>query len=280
MNNAETQYLEILQRILNGTVKKDRTGTGTVSLFGEVIKHDYKLGFPLLTTKRVFYKAIIHELLWFLKGTESAQYLIDNKIRIWDEWLQKNSQGEAVLPHTYGVKWRNFDGVDQIQYVINEIKENPYSRRLVVSAWDARHVKTAALTWCHVLFQFNITPEQDKAKDQQKDDGKLGDIDISVYQRSADWFLGVPFNLASYSCLLYMIGEITNYRPNQMTYTFGNSHVYLNHLEQCNIQLSRKPKNLPSLSLNHKDDIDSFTYEDFKIENYEYHPSLVGKVSI
>lgn len=186
--NAEKQYLECLHNIMeNGSVKPNRTGVDAISTFGQTIRHDYSEGFPLLTTKKMFTKGIIHELLWFLKGTEDATYLIENSVHIWDEWMQEKD-GKKILPHTYGVKWRNFDGVDQIAYVIDEIRNNPYSRRLVVSAWDARHLKDAALTWCHVLFQFFIEKDDDKPPDKRKSDGRLGDISIGAWQRSCDFF--------------------------------------------------------------------------------------------
>lgn len=277
--NAEQDYLNILDSILTDGIKKeDRTGTGTLSLFGSTIKHDYSLGFPLLTTKKMAYKAIIHELLWFLKGTEDATYLKENNCKIWDEWM-KHDGHKYYLPHTYGVKWRNFDGTDQIQNLIDEIDRNPDSRRLVVSAWDPRFVSAAALTWCHILFQINIV--QNKYLDKYPKDGKKGDMSIAIYQRSADWFLGVPFNIASYSFLLYMIAQVTGYRPKHMHYTFGDSHVYLNHIEQCQEQISRKTFDFPVLKLNKGvKDIDSFSIEDFSIEGYQSHSAIKGKVSV
>lgn len=187
--NAEKEYLYILCDILkNGSYKEDRTGVGSFSVFGRSIRHKYEDGFPLLTTKKMFTKGIIGELLWFLKGTEDPKFLIDNNIHIWDEWIKENK-----LPHTYGVKWRNFDGVDQVQNIINQIKEDPNSRRLIVSAWDPRHISDAALPWCHILWQLNI--ELDKYKDPKliPNDEKHGDISIAVYQRSADFFFGRAF---------------------------------------------------------------------------------------
>lgn len=276
MNNAETQYLAELKRILEEGIKKpNRTGIDAISVFGATIKHDYSEGFPLLTTKKMFTKGIIHELLWFLKGTEDAKYLIDNNVHIWDGWMK-----DGKLPHTYGVKWRNFDGTDQITNVIEEIKTNPDSRRMVVSAWDARHIKDAALTWCHVMFQLNVVQDKYKQPNEITNDGKKGDISISVYQRSADFFLGVGFNIASYSFLLYMIAEITGYRPKSMYYTFGDAHIYSNHIEQCKIQLSRSQFKLPILNINHKDNIDDFVYEDFVINGYKCHDKIVGDVAI
>lgn len=190
MSNAEYQYLDIVKDILdNGIVSDDRTGTGTKSVFGRSIRHDYKNGFPLLTTKKMFIKGILGELLWFLKGTEDASFLIDNKIRIWNEWMQEKN-GKKILPHTYGVKWRNFDGVDQIANLIKGIKENPKSRRHFVSAWDPRHIEDAALPWCHVSFNINVVLDKDKPPDKRcNNDGRFGDLNIATYQRSADFFL-------------------------------------------------------------------------------------------
>jgi len=280
--NAEIEYLKILDNILeDGFKKPNRTGIDAISTFGQVVRHDYSEGFPLLTTKKMFTRGILHELLWFLKSTEDASYLIDNNVHIWDEWMQEKD-GRKVLPHTYGVKWRNFDGVDQVAYVINEIKENPDSRRILFTAWDPRHIKDAALTWCHVLVQFYVEQDKYKPPGSCPDDGRLGDISIGTWQRSSDFFffLGVPFNQASYSFLLYMIAEVTNYRPKSMFYCFGDSHIYTNHIEQCKLQLSRKPYKLPKLKINHRDNIDDFVYEDFKIEDYVYHPMIKGEVAI
>lgn len=182
-------YLDIVRDILdNGNQVSDRTGTGTISVFGRSIRHNYKDGFPLLTTKKMFTKGIIGELLWFLKGTEDASFLVENKIKIWDAWMEDGNCGEKILPHTYGVKWRNFDGVDQIQRLIDDINKNPSSRRHVVSAWDPRHIDDAALTWCHILFQLQTVLDEDKPPDKRINDGKIGDLNIATYQRSADFF--------------------------------------------------------------------------------------------
>lgn len=187
-NKTETQYLDILKDILdNGEIRKDRTGTGCISVFGRSIRHSYSEGFPLLTTKKMFIKGILIELLWFLKGTEDASFLIENNVHIWDKWFVEKD-GKKVLPHTYGVKWRNFYGTDQVANLIKQINENPYSRRLVVSAWDAANVNNAALPWCHVLWQINVSPEEAKPPDKRINDGKKGDISIAVTQRSADFF--------------------------------------------------------------------------------------------
>ena len=273
--NAEDQYLSIMKDILErGDLKENRTGIDTKDLFGVSLAHDFELGFPLLTTKKMYTKAILHELLWFLKGTEDAQYLIDNKIRIWDEWMKSGvckpclgtgkRPGKAVstrgyckvcngsgysskktLPHTYGAKWRDFDGVDQIANLIEQIKTNPNSRRHIVSAWDPRHVSDTALPWCHILQQYNV---------------RNGYLDVAVYQRSSDWFLGVPFNIASYGFLLSMIADVTGLKPGRMHYTFGSAHVYMNHVDQCAQQLSNPVLYCPKLKINHRDSIDDFIY--------------------
>lgn len=289
--NAENQYLAIMKDILeNGEEVLDRTGTGTKKLFGKQIIHDFALGFPLLTTKKMHIKSIVGELLWFLKGTEDAQYLIDNKITIWDEWMKDGTAlvqkydpyhlshedgyyfeeaktGKKVLPHTYGVKWRDFGGVDQIAEVIESIKTNPNSRRHVVSAWDPPNVKNAALPWCHMLFQFNC--------------GKDGALDIKVTQRSADWFLGVPFNLASYAFLLYIVARETGRTPRRMIYDFGDSHCYLSHIDACQNQLQRNVKVPPTLLLKTgQRNIDDYNILDFIVLNYEPHPAIKAPVSV
>jgi len=279
--NAEIEYLKILDEILKfGVPKSDRTNTGNLELFGRSIRHNYEEGFPLLTTKKMFSKGIIIELLWFLKNTEDPSYMLENGVHIWDGWMKEDENGKKTLPHTYGKKWRDFYGCDQVSRLINDLKTNPNSRRHVVSAWDAANVNNAALPWCHILWQINVHLDEDKPPEQRKNDGKKGDISIAVYQRSADTFLGVSFNLASYSFLLYMIAEITGYRPKEMYYTFGSIHIYNNHIEQCKLQLTREPYFLPKLALNHKDNIDDFVYEDFKILDYNYHPTIKAEVSI
>jgi thymidylate synthase len=238
------------------------------------MRHDFALGLPILTTKKVFLKGILGELIWFLKGTDDPAFLIENNIHIWDEWMVDTPDGKR-LPHTYGVKWRNFYGVDQIRDVINLINTDPYSRRMVVSAWDPPNVKNAALPWCHVLFQFSAFPDK-----EPNPDGKKGGLSLAMYQRSADLFLGVPFNIASYSLLLYMIAEVTNYRPRDIHFTFGDCHVYENHIDQCKLQLTRKPYPFPELKINHKDKIDDFEFNDFELINYQHHPSIKGQVAI
>lgn len=281
MNHAEYQYLDLLRDILaNGIKKTDRTGTGTLSIFGRSIRHDYSYGFPLLTTKKMHTKSILGELLWFLKGTEDASFLLDNGIRIWNEWMMDGPNGNKILPWTYGTRWRNFDGVDQIQNAIDLIKNDPYSRRIVVSAWDPRHIKDSALTWCHILFQFNVIKEEDKPPDKRINDGRIGDLSISVYQRSQDEFLGCPYNIASYSFLLYMFCELTNYRPKEMFYSIGDAHIYLNHIDQVKEQLSRTPYDLPVLQTTKKENINDYSFEDFEIINYKCHPTIKASVSI
>lgn len=289
--NAENQYLAIMKDILeNGEKVLDRTGTGTKKLFGKTIIHDFALGFPLLTTKKMHIKSIVGELIFFLKGTEDAQFLIDNKITIWDEWMkdgfvmvqkydpyhhsyedgyyyEKEKSGKKVLPHTYGVKWRDFGGTDQIAEVIESIKNNPHSRRHVVSAWDPPNVKNAALPWCHVMFQFNC--------------GKDNALDISVYQRSADWFLGVPFNLASYAFLLHMAAQQTGRKPRRMVYNFGDSHCYLDHARACRTQLERPIGAPPAMIINrHPASIDDYKIEDFNLIGYYPQPAIKAPVSV
>lgn len=260
--NAEAEYLYLLDVILNSREDKDnRTGIKTRSVFGLNLSHEYYYGFPLLTTKKVHFKSVLHELLWFLKGTEDTAYLKENNVKIWDEWMINGK-----LPHTYGVKWRNFHGVDQIQYVIDEIKNNPSSRRILFSAWDASTLKDTALPWCHVMAQFNVSGCY---------------LDIAVVQRSCDFFLGVPFNIASYSVLLYMIAHVTHKIPRCMYYTFHDSHIYHNHFEQVKLQLSRQPRQLPELKiLKQRESIDDFVYEDFELVGYNPHPAIKASVAV
>jgi thymidylate synthase len=264
------KYIGLVVEAINGEEVVDRTGTGTFKVFGKRIVHDMSEGFPLLTTKKIHFRSVIGELLWFLKGTEDAQFLIDNKITIWDEWFQDGPDGTKVLPHTYGVKWRDFDGVDQLRAVVESIRNNPTSRRHVVSAWDPRNVSQAALPWCHVMFQFNVRQ------------GRW--LDISVYQRSVDLFLGCPFNLASYGALLSIVAKLTNLIPGEMIYNFGDCHVYKNHLSACVTQLQRDPKSLPTLnipdSLCELSDLENLMIEDFEIVGYNPHPAIKADVSV
>jgi thymidylate synthase len=262
------QYLEFLQDILhNGTKKEDRTGTGTVSVFGRQMRFDLEEGFPLVTTKKLHLKSIIHELLWFLKGDTNIAYLKENKVRIWDEWADE----EGNLGPVYGHQWRswsapNGETIDQISNVIEDIKNNPDSRRLIVSAWNPADVPNMALPPCHLLFQFYVA------------EGKLS---CQLYQRSADSFLGVPFNIASYALLTMMVAQVTGLKPGEFVHTVGDAHIYTNHIEQVELQLTRDPKPLPKMKLNANiTNIFDFTYEDFELENYESHPHIKGEVSV
>lgn len=251
----------------NGVKKTDRTGTGTVSLFGYQMRFDLEKGFPALTTKKLHLKSIIYELLWFLKGDTNVKYLQDNDVRIWNEWADENGD----LGPVYGHQWRSWpvsDGskVDQISRVIESIKSNPDSRRHVVSAWNVGELKNMALPPCHILFQFYVA------------NGKLS---CQLYQRSADIFLGVPFNIASYSLLLMMMAQVTDLKPGEFIHTLGDAHIYLNHIEQVKEQLGRKPYDLPGMKMNsEKKNIFDFEYEDFTLENYRAHPHIKGKIAV
>ncbi|RZT21831.1 thymidylate synthase [Fictibacillus sp. BK138] len=262
------QYLDFLQDILhNGTKKEDRTGTGTVSVFGRQMRFDLEEGFPLVTTKKLHLKSIIHELLWFLKGDTNIAYLKENKVRIWDEWADE----EGNLGPVYGHQWRswsapNGDTIDQISNVIEDIKNNPDSRRLIVSAWNPADVPNMALPPCHLLFQFYVA------------DGKLS---CQLYQRSADSFLGVPFNIASYALLTMMVAQVTGLKPGEFVHTVGDAHIYLNHVEQVELQLTREPKPLPKMKINPAiTNIFDFTFDDFELLDYEAHPHIKGEVSV
>jgi thymidylate synthase len=287
------QYLDFLEHILqNGVVKEDRTGTGTISTFGYQMRFDLSEGFPLVTTKKVHVKSIIHELLWFLSGDTNIKYLKDNQVRIWDEWADENGD----LGRVYGAQWRswqtvdiwdneltelsNGDGtftvepmlrgqlksIDQISNVIKDIKENPDSRRLIVNAWNPGEIDQMALPPCHLLFQFYVA------------NGKLS---CQLYQRSADSFLGVPFNIASYALLTHMIAHVTDLEVGDFVHTIGDGHIYNDHYEQVMTQLKREPKRLPKLEIKRKvDSIFDFKYEDFEIVGYESHPGIKGKVSV
>ena len=261
------QYLNLLRHVKSeGIKKKDRTGVGTLSVFGYQMRFDLNEGFPLVTTKEVHLKSIIYELLWFLQGDTNIKYLNDNGITIWDEWA--NEAGE--LGPVYGAQWRSWqtkDGVvDQITNVINQIKDSPESRRLIVSAWNVGEINNMALAPCHAFFQFYVV------------DGKLS---CQLYQRSADIFLGVPFNIASYALLLMMIAKVTKLSPGEFVHTFGDAHLYLNHLEQVDEQLKRKPFPLPKMQLNTKiDDIFKFKYEHFELINYHSHPKISAPIAV
>ncbi len=262
------QYHDLLREVLaKGTSKSDRTGTGTISIFGHQMRFDLSEGFPLLTTKKVHTKSIIHELLWFLKGETNIKYLKDNGVGIWDEWADK----EGNLGPVYGSQWRSWhtlDGrtIDQISNVIDQIKKNPDSRRLIVSAWNVADIDKMKLPPCHAFFQFYVL------------EGKLS---CQLYQRSADIFLGVPFNIASYALLTMMVAQVCDLKLGEFIHTFGDAHIYSNHMEQVNLQLSRDFRQLPQMKINPAvKDIFGFKYEDFTIENYDPHPHIKGAVAV
>ena len=262
------QYLDILSHVLkHGVEKEDRTGTGTLSCFGYQTRFDLDKGFPLVTTKKLHTKSIIYELLWFLKGDNNTQYLKDNGVTIWDEWADENGN----LGPIYGVQWRswktfNNKSVDQITNLINNIKDNPNSRRHIVSSWNVGELDLMALPPCHCFFQFYVSK---------------GSLSCQLYQRSADVFLGVPFNIASYALLLSLVASVTNYKVGEFVYTLGDFHIYKNHIEQAKIQLERDPMKLSTLKLNEKiDDIFKFTYEDIQIEDYSCHPHIKADIAI
>jgi thymidylate synthase len=262
------QYLHLLQHILdNGVQKSDRTGTGTISTFGYQMRFDLQEGFPLVTTKKLHLKSIIHELLWFLKGETNIAYLKENGVSIWDEWADENGD----LGPVYGKQWRSWQGangktIDQIGDVIKQIKNNPDSRRMIVNAWNVAELPDMALMPCHALFQFYVA------------NGKLS---CQLYQRSADVFLGVPFNIASYALLTMMMAQVCDLQPGEFIHTFGDVHIYNNHLEQVHLQLSRKPYPLPTMKLNPDvKDIFGFKYEDFTLENYQFHPAIKAPVAV
>ncbi len=261
-------YLDLMQHVLNcGTKKTDRTGTGTLSVFGYQMRFDLSQGFPLVTTKKCHLKSIIHELLWFLKGDTNIRYLKDNGVSIWDEWADESGD----LGPVYGKQWRSWEAVDgrtidQIKIAIDQIKNNPDSRRIIVSAWNVGELDRMALAPCHAFFQFYVA------------DGRLS---CQLYQRSADIFLGVPFNIASYALLTMMIAQVCNLEPGDFVHTLGDAHLYLNHLEQAHEQLSREPRPLPKMKINPKvSDILEFRYEDFELEGYDPHPAIKAPVAI
>ncbi len=262
------QYLNLLQRILDeGAVKTDRTGTGTKSIFGHQMRFDLKEGFPLLTTKKLHLRSIIHELLWFLRGDTNIQYLHDNKVTIWDEWADENGELGPVYGHQWR-SWPDYDGgtIDQIANVVDLIKNHPDSRRMIVSAWNVAEVEKMALPPCHTLFQFYVA------------DGRLS---LQLYQRSADTFLGVPFNIASYALLLQMMAQVTGLEAGEFIHTTGDTHLYLNHLDQAHLQLTREPRPLPRMVLNPEvKDLFSFCYEDFQLEGYDPWPHIKAEVAV
>lgn len=262
------QYLDLLNRILTEGVKKgDRTGTGTISIFGNQMRFNLDEGFPLLTTKKLHLKSIIYELLWFLRGDTNLKYLHEHKVSIWDEWADPDGE----LGHIYGYQWRSWPGyngefIDQISQVVYDIKNNPDSRRLIVSAWNVADLGNMNLPPCHVLFQFYVAE---------------GRLSLQLYQRSADTFLGVPFNIASYSLLLMMMAQVTGLKPGNFIYTTGDTHLYLNHIEQARLQLTRTPRPLPVMRLNPDvKNIFDFVYEDFTLENYDPWPHIKADISV
>lgn len=281
------QYLDLLKKIkTSGDIKKDRTGTGTLSIFGYQMRFDLSKGFPMVTTKKLHLKSIIYELLWFLKGDTNIEYLKENGVRIWNEWADE----EGNLGPVYGHQWRNWNSeeIDQIKEVIDTLKNNPNSRRMLVSAWNpsvmpdtsksfSENVANgkAALPPCHAFFQFYVAPGDPEAED------KRPKLSCQLYQRSADVFLGVPFNIASYALFTMMMAQVCDYAPGDFIHTFGDAHIYNNHIEQLNLQLTRELRNLPTIKLNPEvKDIFSFKFEDFQLENYDPHPHIKGKVAI
>ena len=276
--NAMKQYHDLLKHVLrHGTLKADRTGTGTLSVFGYQMRFDLDEGFPLVTTKKIHVKSVIHELLWFLQGDTNVKYLQENGVRIWNEWANENGE----LGPVYGHQWRNWnsEGIDQIRQLLQTLKNNPDSRRMLVAAWNpsvlpdtgksfAANVADgkAALPPCHAFFQFYVA------------DGRLS---CQLYQRSADIFLGVPFNIASYALLTMMIAQVSDLQPGEFIHTFGDAHIYNNHLEQIHLQLTREPRPLPKMTLNPGvKDLFAFRYEDFQLENYDPHPHIKGAVAV
>ena len=262
------QYLDILDRILReGTQKGDRTGTGTISIFGTQSRYNLEDGFPLLTTKKLHLKSIIYELLWFLKGDTNVKYLQDNGVRIWNEWADENGELGPVYGHQWR-SWPDYNGgvIDQISQVVDQLKHNPDSRRMIVSAWNVAEVNEMALPPCHTIFQFYVA------------DGRLS---LQLYQRSADTFLGVPFNIASYALLLQMMAQVTGLKPGDFIHTTGDTHLYLNHLDQARLQLTRTPRPLPVMKIN--PDVKSifdFQYEDFQLEGYDPYPHIKAVFSV
>lgn len=269
------QYLELLDDVLtNGVGRDDRTGTGTIGVFGRQTRFDLRQGFPCLTTKKLHLRSIIYELLWFLKGSTNVRYLQENGVSIWDEWADENGD----LGPVYGSQWRKWpDGnggtIDQIAKLIDGLKNNPWSRRHIVSAWNVAEVDNMALPPCHCLFQFCVIPAQAE--------GEKHGLSLQLYQRSCDLFLGVPFNIASYALLLMMTAQVCGYEPREFTHTFGDLHLYKNHIEQAKLQLSREPRPLPTMRINPEiSTIDGFSYEDFVLENYDPHPHIKAPISV
>ena len=286
------QYHDLVEHVFNnGHQKDDRTNTGTISTFGYQMRFDLKEGFPLLTTKKVFYKAIIYELLWFIKGDTNIKYLVDHGVKIWNEWPYENFkkhssyQGETLeeyvdkiktdanfarehgdLGPVYGAQWRNFNGVDQLTQVINLIKHQPESRRMILSAWNPAEINNMALPPCHTLIQFYVSNQK---------------LSLQLYQRSGDIFLGIPFNIASYALLLEMVAQVTNLEVGEFVHTIGDAHIYINHIDQLKLQLKREIRPLPTLKLNPNiKDLEDFTFEDIEIIGYDPHPPIKGVVAV
>ncbi len=261
------QYIDMVEHVLkNGVQKEDRTGTGTLSTFGYQTRYNLQDGFPLLTTKKVYFKGVVYELLWIISGSTNIKYLKDNNVNIWNEWADENGE----LGPVYGKQWRRWEGkdkvIDQLDNLIKGLKENPDSRRHIISAWNVADVENMALPPCHSFIQFYVANNK---------------LSCQLYQRSADLFLGVPFNIASYSLLLMMVAQVTGYEVGEFIHSFGDLHIYNNHLEQIKEQITREPKNLPIVKLNKNiDNILDFTYEDISLEQYDPHPAIKGKVSV
>jgi len=262
------EYLNLIRHVLDHGVRKDdRTGTGTLSVFGHQMRFDLQQGFPLLTTKKLHVRSIIHELLWFLRGDTNIRYLKENGVSIWNEWADENGD----LGPVYGYQWRSWptpDGrhIDQVAQVVDQIRSNPDSRRLIVSAWNVAQIEDMALPPCHLLFQFYVA------------DGRLS---CQLYQRSADIFLGVPFNIASYALLTLMVAQVTGLKPGEFVHTLGDTHLYMNHLEQARLQLTREPRSLPQLRLNpERKALADFVYDDFELMNYDPHPAIKAPVAV
>ena len=261
------QYLNLIDTVLkNGIIKKDRTGTGTISIFGHQAKYNLENTFPLVTTKKVHLKSIIHELIWFLKGETNIKYLKENNVKIWDDWADENGD----LGPIYGYQWRswpnsNGEKIDQIKNVIHDIKENPHSRRLIVSAWNVGQISEMALPPCHSFFQFYVAENK---------------LSCQLYQRSADIFLGVPFNIASYALLTLMIAQVCKLKPGTFVHTLGDAHLYLNHIDQAKLQLSRTPKESPKMEIKKRDSIFDFQFSDFELINYDSHPHIKAPIAV
>ena len=261
------EYLNLMETVLrNGVKKVDRTGTGTISIFGHQTEYNLEKSFPLVTTKKVHLKSIIHELLWFLKGETNIKYLKENNVKIWNEW----ADDKGDLGPVYGYQWRSwpsYDGkkIDQIKNIIHDIKHTPDSRRLIVSAWNVGQISEMALPPCHSFFQFYVANNK---------------LSCQLYQRSADVFLGVPFNIASYALLTMMIAQVCNLKPGKFVHTLGDAHLYLNHLEQAKTQLSRKPKKAPKMKINEKNNIFDFVFEDFELIGYDSHPLIKAPIAV